>query len=219
MKAVSPALDGLSFIRIERRAVARDGIAAKRVLDIAGAAIALLFFAPLMLLLALAISAESRGPVFFAQRRTGLYGKTFAILKFRSMRVLENGTTVKQATANDIRITRVGRIIRKLSLDELPQLINVLAGDMSLVGPRPHAVGHDEYYGAHITNYAVRFKVKPGITGWAPVNGARGETATRDAMQDRINLDAWYARHRCLSLALKILARTPLEVLSTRNAH
>ena len=119
---------------------------------------------------------------------------------------------------DDARITRVGRFIRKLSLDELPQLFNVLAGDMSLVGPRPHAVAHDDYYGAAISNYAVRQRVKPGITGWAQVNGARGATPTLDIMQRRVDLDAWYVAHASLALDLKILARTPLEVLRSRNA-
>ena len=219
LKAVFPAFDGLGITLPERRAVSRDGIAAKRVLDVAVASFAILFLAPILALVALAVAAETRGPVIFAQRRTGLGGKTFAIFKFRSMRVLEDGADVKQAVENDARITHVGRVIRKLSLDELPQLFNVLAGDMSLVGPRPHAVAHDDYYGACISNYGIRFKVKPGITGWAQVNGARGETPTIAIMQDRINYDAWYAKHRNLSLDLKILAMTPLEVISTRNAY
>jgi putative colanic acid biosynthesis UDP-glucose lipid carrier transferase len=166
----------------------------------------------------LAIAAECKGPVIFAQRRTGLNGKTFAILKFRSMHVMEDGPEVKQATKGDARITRVGRIIRKLSLDELPQLFNVLAGEMSLVGPRPHAVAHDDYYGARIAQYDKRFQVKPGITGWAQVHGSRGATPTLAIMQARIDLDAWYADNASLALDLKILAMTPLEVLSTRNA-
>jgi putative colanic acid biosynthesis UDP-glucose lipid carrier transferase len=219
MKAVFPAFDGLGLALPERRAVSRDGIAAKRVLDVTMATLAILLLLPVLALVSLAVKLDSRGPVLFAQRRTGLGGKTFPILKFRSMRVTEDGADVKQAVEGDARITRVGRIIRKLSLDELPQLFNVLAGDMSLVGPRPHAVAHDDYYGARIANYGLRFKVKPGITGWAQVNGARGETPTIDIMQDRINYDAWYARHRNLALDLKILAMTPLEVISTRNAY
>jgi putative colanic acid biosynthesis UDP-glucose lipid carrier transferase len=117
----------------------------------------------------------------------------------------------------DIRVTRVGRIIRKLSLDELPQLLNVIAGDMSLVGPRPHALVHDEYYGAAISNYAIRQQVKPGITGWAQVNGARGATPTLAVMQRRVEFDAWYVVHANFALDLKILARTPLEVVRPRN--
>jgi putative colanic acid biosynthesis UDP-glucose lipid carrier transferase len=134
------------------------------------------------------------------------------------MHVMEDGADVKQAARGDARITRVGRVIRKLSLDELPQLFNVLSGEMSLVGPRPHAIAHDEYYGAALPNYAVRQQVKPGITGWAQVNGARGETPTLDIMQTRIDLDAWYVENTSLALDLLILARTPMEVLRTRNA-
>ena len=219
MKAVFPAFDGLGMSLPERRAVPRNGIGAKRALDMVVATLAILLLLPVLVVVACAVAADSKGPVIFAQRRTGLGGKTFAIFKFRSMRVTEDGAEVKQAVENDARITRVGRIIRKLSLDELPQLFNVLAGDMSLVGPRPHAVAHDDYYGARIANYGLRFKVKPGITGWAQVNGARGETPTLDIMQDRINYDAWYARHRNLALDIKILAMTPLEVISTRNAY
>lgn len=219
MKAVFPAFDGLGLALPERRAVSRDGIAAKRVLDVTVSILALLFLLPVLALIALAVKLDSKGPVLFAQRRTGLGGKTFPILKFRSMRVTEEGAEVKQAVEGDARITRVGRTIRKTSLDELPQLFNVLAGHMSLVGPRPHAVAHDHYYGARISNYGIRFKVKPGITGWAQVNGARGETPTVDIMQDRINYDTWYAKHRNLVLDLKILAMTPLEVISTRNAY
>ncbi len=219
MKAVFPAFDGFAVTFVERRAVSRDGTAAKRALDVAVAALAIALLVPVLVLVAVAVKLETKGPVIFAQRRTGLNGKTFAIFKFRSMRVTEDGAEVKQAVEGDTRITRVGRVIRKLSLDELPQLFNVLAGDMSLVGPRPHAVAHDDYYGARISNYGVRFKVKPGITGWAQVNGARGETPTIEIMQDRINYDAWYAKHRNLTLDLKILALTPLEVISTRNAY
>jgi len=219
MKAVFPAFDGFGITLPERRAVPRQGILAKRRLDIAFAALAIALLSPLLVLVSLAVMLDSKGPVIFAQRRTGLGGRTFAILKFRSMRVTEDGADVKQAIERDTRVTRVGRIIRKTSLDELPQLFNVLAGDMSLVGPRPHAVAHDKYYGARISNYAERFRVKPGITGWAQVNGARGETPTIEIMQDRINYDAWYAKHRNLSLDVKILAMTPLEVISTRNAY
>ena len=219
LKAVFPALDGFALTFPERRAVPRTGIAAKRRLDVIIACLAILFLAPVLLLVAIAVKLDSKGPVIFSQRRTGLGGRTFAIFKFRSMRVLEDGAEVKQAVEGDARITRVGRIIRKTSLDELPQLFNVLKGDMSLVGPRPHALAHDDYYGARISNYGMRFKVKPGITGWAQVNGARGETPTIEIMQDRINYDAWYARHRNLALDLKILAMTPLEVISTRNAY
>lgn len=213
MKAVFPALDG--FVLPVPGAAQST---AKRVLDVTVSALLILLLSPLLALLSLAILLDSRGPLVFAQRRTGLNGQTFAILKFRSMHVLEDGADVKQAVRGDARITRVGRVIRKLSLDELPQLFNVLAGDMSLVGPRPHAVAHDDYYGAAISNYAVRQQVKPGITGWAQIHGARGATPTLESMQARVDLDAWYVAHTSVPLDLMILARTPFEVLRSRNA-
>jgi putative colanic acid biosynthesis UDP-glucose lipid carrier transferase len=183
---------------------------------IAGLLVVLL--SPVLALVSLAVMLDSKGPLVFCQMRTGLNGKKFPIIKFRSMHVLEDGEEIVQASQNDARFTRVGRVIRKFSLDELPQLFNVIAGDMSLVGPRPHAVAHDTYYGAAISNYAARFAVKPGITGWAQVNGARGATPTIETMQARVDLDAWYVEHASLALDLAILARTPLEVLRTRNA-
>jgi putative colanic acid biosysnthesis UDP-glucose lipid carrier transferase len=214
MKAVFPAFDGFGLTIPH----SPDRIAAKRMLDVAIAGAAVLLLAPLLVLVSLAVMLDSRGPLLFCQTRTGQNGKTFAIMKFRSMHVLEDGAEVTQASKNDARVTRVGRIIRKLSLDELPQLFNVLAGDMSLVGPRPHAVAHDIYYGAALSNYAVRQQIKPGITGWAQVNGARGATPTLDVMQQRVDLDVWYIANASLTLDLAILARTPLEVLRTRNA-
>ena len=213
MKAVFPAFDGF-VLPVPGTAES----VAKRVLDVTVSALLILLLSPLLALVGLAILLDSRGPLVFAQRRTGLNGKTFAILKFRSMHVLEDGADVKQAVRGDTRITRVGRVIRKLSLDELPQLFNVLAGDMSLVGPRPHAIAHDEYYGAAIPNYAVRQQVKPGITGWAQIHGARGATPTLDSMQARVDLDSWYVAHTSVTLDLMILARTPFEVLRSRNA-
>jgi putative colanic acid biosynthesis UDP-glucose lipid carrier transferase len=218
MKTVFPAFDGLGLALPERRARPRKGVVAKRRLDLAMAGLAIVLLLPLLALVALAIKLDSKGPVLFTQRRTGLGGRVFAVRKFRSMHVMEDSADVTQAVAGDVRITRVGRVLRKLSLDELPQLFNVIAGDMSLVGPRPHAVAHDDYFGARISNYAVRFAAKPGITGWAQVNGARGATPTLDSMQARIDLDAWYVAHAGLALDLKILAMTPLEVISTRNA-
>jgi putative colanic acid biosynthesis UDP-glucose lipid carrier transferase len=218
MKAVFPAFDGLGLAFPERRARPRKGVVAKRRLDIAVAGLAIVLLLPLLALVALVIKLDSKGPVLFTQRRTGLGGRVFHIHKFRSMHVMEDGAQMQQAAAGDARITRAGRLLRKLSLDELPQLFNVIAGDMSLVGPRPHAVAHDDYFGARISNYAARFAAKPGITGWAQVNGARGATPTLDSMQARIDLDIWYVNNANLALDLKILAMTPLEVISTRNA-
>jgi exopolysaccharide biosynthesis polyprenyl glycosylphosphotransferase len=214
MKAVFPAFDGFALTIAD----APEGIAAKRLLDIVAAGLLVVLLSPLLALVSLAVALESRGPVLFCQKRTGLNGKTFPIFKFRSMHVLEDGPHVKQVSKDDTRVTRVGRVIRKLSLDELPQLLNVIAGDMSLVGPRPHAVVHDIEYGATISNYAVRQQVKPGITGWAQVNGARGATPTLDVMQQRVDFDAWYVANASLAVDLMILARTPLEVLRRRNA-
>ena len=210
MKAAFPAIDGLSPpARLD----------AKRVLDLLLGITLLLISAPVMALVSLAVALDSPGPVLFCQKRTGQNGKTFPLFKFRSMHVLEKSADVRQAVAGDARITRVGRIIRKLSLDELPQLFNVIAGQMSLVGPRPHAVVHDRYYGAEIPGYVVRQNVKPGITGWAQVNGSRGPTPTIESMRQRVELDAWYVANHSVTLDLKILARTPTAVLSTRNAH
>jgi putative colanic acid biosysnthesis UDP-glucose lipid carrier transferase len=192
---------------------------AKRIVDIAVSLTAIVLLLPIFALVTLLVALESRGPVLFCQRRIGRGGKPFGILKFRSMKVLEDGADVVQAVQNDPRITRLGRFLRVSSLDELPQLFNVLWGEMSLVGPRPHAVAHDEYYGARINGYALRYIAKPGITGWAQVNGARGETRELSDMQRRINFDAWYVEHASMALDLLILARTPLEVVRRRNAY
>jgi putative colanic acid biosynthesis UDP-glucose lipid carrier transferase len=192
---------------------------AKRLLDLAIALPALLFFLPLLLLVALAIRLDSTGPVLFHQKRLGQGGVPFAILKFRTMNVLEDGATIIQASKNDARITRVGRFLRITSLDELPQLLNVVRGDMSLVGPRPHAIAHDMLYAALIPEYTQRQLAKPGITGWAQINGARGATPTTEAMRERVAFDIWYVRNVSLALDLKILLRTPLEIVFPRNAY
>jgi len=197
----------------------RTGQPLKRMLDLAIAVPAVLLLAPLLAAIALWIALDSTGPVLFRQTRRGLGGQPFTIVKFRTMNALENGANVVQATQNDPRVTRAGRFLRKASLDELPQLLNVIRGEMSLVGPRPHALAHDDYYGARIEDYALRQGVKPGITGWAQVHGLRGETPTLDVMQRRVLLDVWYARNADLVLDLEILLRTPFEVLRQRNAH
>ena len=193
--------------------------ALKRALDLIVAVPLLVFCAPLLIALALLVRFDSRGPALFRQTRLGRGGKAFDIFKFRTMRVMENGDSVVQATAGDVRVTRPGRWLRASSLDELPQLLNVIKGDMSLVGPRPHARAHDTHYAALIANYTLRQDVKPGITGWAQINGHRGETPTTDAMRARVDLDIWYAKNTSLALDLAILARTPFAVLSARNAH
>jgi len=195
------------------------GLALKRVLDLAIAVPALLLLAPLLLVLALIVRIDAGGPVLFRQTRLGQGGKPFDIYKFRTMTVMENGDTVVQAKAHDVRVTRSGTWLRATSLDELPQLLNVIAGDMSLVGPRPHARAHDKHYAGLIADYGLRQAVKPGITGWAQVNGHRGETPALDDMRARVDFDIWYAKNAGLLLDLKILARTPFEVLRARNAH
>ncbi|HUO93162.1 MAG TPA: exopolysaccharide biosynthesis polyprenyl glycosylphosphotransferase [Rhizomicrobium sp.] len=191
----------------------------KRLIDIAVAGTALLLLAPAMLLIAIAIKLDSAGPVFFRQRRNGYRGRPFRIVKFRTMSVLEDGEAVTQARRDDQRVTRVGRWLRKTSFDELPQLLNILRGEMSLVGPRPHAVAHDELYAKLIENYELRQHVKPGVTGWAQVNGLRGETPTVDLMFRRIEFDLWYAANSSVALDLQILARTLFTVLRQDNAY
>ena len=211
MKADFPALGGFGLSLA-------PSPSPKRMLDLVVAAIAIVLFLPLFALVSVAIALDSRGPVLFRQRRAGEGGKLFGIYKFRSMHVMEDGTNVVQALKGDGRITRVGRFLRVSSLDELPQLFNVLSGEMSLVGPRPHALAHDEFYSTRIANYRVRHQVKPGMTGWAQVHGARGATSELCDMQRRVELDAWYVAHESIWIDLLILVRTPLEVLRHRNA-
>jgi undecaprenyl-phosphate galactose phosphotransferase/putative colanic acid biosynthesis UDP-glucose lipid carrier transferase len=192
---------------------------AKRILDIAGASAALVVLAPLFVLTAIAIKLESPGPVFFRQRRNGFNTSQFRIFKFRTMMVMDDGVVVLQARRNDPRVTWVGKILRQSSIDELPQLFNVLLGDMSLVGPRPHALAHDDQYSEVLSNYAFRNHVKPGITGWAQVNGYRGETIRLEQMKARVDCDLWYINNWDLLLDLKILALTAFEVVRRRNAY
>ncbi|UTY55795.1 undecaprenyl-phosphate glucose phosphotransferase [Massilia sp. erpn] len=191
----------------------------KRASDIVLAAAIQLLLLPIMALIALAVKLSSPGPIIFRQRRYGLYGEQIIVYKFRSMTVAEDGAKVVQATKNDQRVTRVGAFLRKTSLDELPQFINVLQGRMSIVGPRPHAVAHNEQYRKLIKGYMLRHKVKPGITGWAQVNGLRGETETLDKMEARIRFDLDYLRNWSLWLDLWIVVKTVKVVLDRENAH
>ena len=195
------------------------GHAIKRAMDIVLSAALIVFFAPLLIAISVAVKWESTGPVFFRQRRNGYQGRAFRIMKFRTMTVMEDGDVPNQVCKDDDRVTRVGRILRKYSLDELPQLLNVLTGEMSLIGPRPHPLALDAFYSKLIENYEIRQHVKPGITGWAQVNGLRGETQTLDLMYRRIEFDCWYAKNCSVILDLRILARTVLEVLRPRNAY
>lgn len=193
--------------------------AIKRAFDLAGASLALVVFAPVMLVTALLIKATSKGPVFFFQTRNGFNGRAFRIFKFRTMRVLEDGPKIVQASRNDPRVTGIGKLLRKTSIDELPQLFNVLSGDMSLVGPRPHAAAHNSEYEQIIGNYAFRHHVKPGITGWAQVNGYRGETRTLNLMQKRVEYDLWYINNWSLWLEIKILLRTLTVAFGGQTAY
>ncbi|MCB2020994.1 MAG: undecaprenyl-phosphate glucose phosphotransferase [Burkholderiaceae bacterium] len=191
----------------------------KRVSDVVLATIILVLISPLMLAIAIGVKLSSPGPVIFKQRRNGLDGEEITVYKFRSMTTQDNGSVVAQATKNDPRITRFGAFIRRTSLDELPQFINVLQGQMSIVGPRPHAVAHNEQYREIIKAYMVRHKVKPGITGWAQVNGHRGETETLDKMKARVEYDLEYLRNWSLGLDLQIIVRTIRLVFFDRHAY
>lgn len=191
----------------------------KRGSDISIALVIMLLASPVMLALALAVKLTSPGPVIFKQRRYGLDGKEILVYKFRSMSSTDNGSEVKQATKNDSRITPLGAILRKTSLDELPQFYNVLQGRMSIVGPRPHAVAHNETYRKLVKGYMVRHKVKPGITGWAQVSGYRGETDTIDKMEKRIEYDLEYLRNWSLGFDLWIIVKTVLVVLNDKKAY
>lgn len=189
----------------------------KYMLDYTVALVGLLALAPLFALIALAIKLESPGPVFFRQRRYGYNNRVFRIFKFRTMTVTEDGTVVTQAVRNDARVTRVGRLLRSTSIDELPQLINVLLGHMSVVGPRPHALAHDERFERNIDLFSRRRRVRPGITGWAQVNGCRGETQTLDEVKSRMEYDLYYIDNWSIWFDVEIMARTLLTV--TRGAY
>lgn len=211
---------GNTWTAVLRRApLTRAELFAKRCVDIVLATAILLTLLPMMLVTALLIKLDSRGPVLFLQRRDGFNGGTFNIYKFRTMHVLENGPAVRQATRNDPRVTRLGRWLRRSSIDELPQLINVLSGEMSLVGPRPHATSHNSEYEKLIANYAFRHHVKPGLTGWAQVNGCRGETRQVSQMQQRIEYDLWYINNWSIWLDLRILLRTVVVTMRQDAAY
>ena len=195
-----------------------DG-ASKRATDLVLATLGLIMLAPVFAAIAIAIKVTSPGPVFVKQRRYGLEGEEILVYKFRSMTVCEDGADVRQASRTDSRITKIGRFLRRSSLDELPQLINVIEGKMSLVGPRPHAVAHNELYRKLISGYMIRHKVRPGITGWAQVHGLRGETDTVEKMEQRVHYDLDYLSNWSLMLDLRILVRTLRIVASGDNAY
>jgi putative colanic acid biosynthesis UDP-glucose lipid carrier transferase len=191
----------------------------KRLSDIVLATLILILISPALLAIAAIVKLTSPGPALFKQRRYGLDGREVIVYKFRSMRVAEDGPVVKQAKKDDPRVTPFGAFMRRTSLDELPQFINVLQGRMSIVGPRPHAIAHNEQYRKLVKGYMLRHKVRPGITGWAQVNGMRGETETVDKMMMRIEYDLEYLRHWSLKLDLQIIWRTIFVVLGKQNAY
>jgi Undecaprenyl-phosphate glucose phosphotransferase len=190
----------------------------KRLFDLVAAGSILLIAAPIMMAAAGAIKVTSSGPVVFRQRRSGFDGREFVIYKFRTMSVLEDGPAIEQAKPADPRVTRLGRLLRRTSIDELPQLFNVLGGSMSLVGPRPHALAHNDQYATLIADYAFRHHVKPGITGWAQINGLRGRTPRLEHMATRVEYDLWYIKNWSLWLDVKIVALTSIEVMRGRGA-
>jgi undecaprenyl-phosphate galactose phosphotransferase/putative colanic acid biosynthesis UDP-glucose lipid carrier transferase len=206
-------------VELQRPPLSFTELALKRALDLVLASALLIALAPLFLLVAILIKLDSRGPVIFLQRRKGFNGNEFKIFKFRTMNVREDGKMVLQARMNDPRVTRVGRILRSTSIDELPQLLNVLRGQMSLVGPRPHAVAHDDGYTKLIAKYALRQHVRPGLTGWAQVNGYRGQTGQLELMERRVECDLWYIKNWSFWLDLRILILTGFELLRRRNAY
>jgi Undecaprenyl-phosphate glucose phosphotransferase len=206
-------------IELQRKPLNSAEVAIKRLVDIFGASIGLISLLPLLIITAIAIKLESPGPVLFRQRRCGFNGREFYILKFRTMSVLEDGRSVCQATRGDRRVTRVGKWLRRTSIDELPQLWNVLSGTMSLVGPRPHALAHDNEFDKMVRHYAVRHHVKPGLTGWAQVHGCRGPTPTTADIKRRVEFDLWYIDNWNFRLDCLIILRTVIEVLRGRNAY
>lgn len=210
---------GLAAIEVQRAPLSRNDLALKRLFDLAVTLAALIVLSPLLLITSLAIKLDSPGPVMFRQRRRGFNGQEFSIYKFRTMNVLEDGPSIRQAQRDDERVTRLGRLLRASSIDELPQLFNVLRGQMSIVGPRPHAIAHDNEYSTSIDNYAFRHHVKPGITGWAQTHGFRGETPDLNLMKRRIQLDLWYINNWSFWLDFRIVARTAIELLRPRNAY
>lgn len=210
------------FYSIDLSVTPMDGMAriAKRLEDVVIGGLIFLMILPLCALIALAIKLTSSGPVLFKQYRTGINGQNFKVYKFRSMVVHEESKgQVTQARKGDARVTRIGAFLRRTSLDELPQFFNVLQGRMSIVGPRPHALAHNEYYKDLVESYMQRHKVKPGITGWAQVNGLRGETDTVEKMQARVEHDLWYIDNWSLWLDLKIIFLTVLKGFVNPNAY
>lgn len=209
----------IPMIEINGTPLTASGITLKRIEDIIFASLILILISPVMLIVALLIKLTSRGPIIYKQERHGWNGRTIKVYKFRSMYVTENSSEFVQAKKNDSRITPIGQFLRKSSLDELPQFINVLQGRMSVVGPRPHAVSMNHDYKDKVSNYMQRHKVKPGITGWAQVNGFRGETDTLDKMEKRVEYDLFYIQNWSLWFDIKIILMTVLKGFFSKNAY
>jgi putative colanic acid biosynthesis UDP-glucose lipid carrier transferase len=212
-------MNGVPVVGLQETPFTGTNRLVKRISDLVLAIAILVLISPVLLVVAIGVKLSSPGPVIFAQRRNGLDGEEIIVYKFRSMRAADDGAIVPQATKEDPRITRFGAFLRRSSLDELPQFINVLQGRMSIVGPRPHAVAHNEEYRQLIKAYMVRHKVKPGITGWAQIHGLRGETDTVDKMQARVEYDLEYLRNWSLGLDFQIIARTIKLIFFDRNAY
>jgi len=208
----------VASLQLRRTPLSRLELMEKRAFDVLLASVAVLVLTPLLLLVAVLIKLDSPGPVFFLQRRFGFNQEPFQIIKFRSMRTLEDGEAIRQAQKDDPRVTRVGFWLRRWNIDEIPQLFNVIRGEMSLVGPRPHALSHDQEYERRISAYARRHNVKPGITGWAQIHGLRGETDTDAKMRARVDHDLYYIDNWSMWLDLQILVRTVLSRKSYQNA-
>jgi Undecaprenyl-phosphate glucose phosphotransferase len=208
----------ISSFRLPAYAMSESGLILKRICDIVLSSVALALLTPVFFLAAIAIKVDSKGPVLFIQTRHGFNKVPFRIFKFRSMTTMEDGGEVKQATSDDPRITRVGSFLRKYNIDELPQLFNVLRGEMSLVGPRPHALVHDEAFESEVTLYARRHNVKPGITGWAQVNGFRGETNTTEKISQRIHFDLHYIDNWSFAFDVWIMFLTLFSPKAYKNA-
>jgi Undecaprenyl-phosphate glucose phosphotransferase len=212
-------LGNLQTIQVYRPPLSRFDLFIKRAFDLIFAIVGLVVLSPLFLVVSIAIKLDSAGPIFFRQTRHGFNNEEIDVLKFRSMTVMENGNQFTQATENDPRVTRVGRIIRGTNIDELPQLINVLLGDMSIVGPRPHATAHNALFNNMIAPFSRRHNVKPGITGWAQINGYRGATDTFEKMQRRIEYDLHYVDNWSFLFDIKIILMTLLSKRAFINAY
>ena len=219
LKRPSHVIGGAVCVELQRGPLSSFERTLKRLFDVVCATLGLIVFGPLMAATAIAIKLESRGPALFQQRRSGFNGRPFRILKFRTMLVLEDGECIRQAASCDDRVTPMGKWLRRTSIDELPQLFNVLSGSMSLVGPRPHALAHNDRFAKLLSNYAFRHHVKPGLTGWAQVNGYRGPTPNLFDIQNRVEHDLWYINNWSFTLDCRIVVRTLFELMRGRNAY